>query len=205
MEDVKRPYRQNVRARKAAETREKIVKAAVRLHESVGPARTTLVAVAREAGVSRPTVYSHFPDEEDLLRACTFHWLQEDPPPDPTDWLAEDDPAERVLLALNELYSHYERNEQMTENVFRDMQTLESMRSFNLPLVEAMFSSMVEVLISALPDSSAARKGIVSVAIAFSTWQALTRRAGLSSMEAADVMARAVICTEGDSLSDSRN
>ena len=43
----------------------------MKLHEEVGPARTTVAAIAARAGVSRPTVYNQFPDDRSLFDACS--------------------------------------------------------------------------------------------------------------------------------------
>lgn len=166
------------------------------LHRSMGPARTSFSAVAREAGVSRPTLYAHFPDEASLLQACTLHWMSQDPPPEPTTWAKIDDPAERVTAALREIYSHYSRNEQLINNVFRDMYVVESMRSFNLPLMEAGFAAMTETLAAAFDDDEASvtrRRAMVSLAISFATWKGLVGREGLSETDAVDLMTRVVV------------
>ena len=51
-----RTYQKKKRAEREAETRRRIVEATVALHTSVGPARTTISAVAAKAGVQRHTV-----------------------------------------------------------------------------------------------------------------------------------------------------
>ena len=51
------------RAETQALMRERILEAAVELHATVGPAKTTISAVAEHAGVRRSTVYRHFQDE----------------------------------------------------------------------------------------------------------------------------------------------
>ena len=53
------------------ETRQRIAEAAFELHATVGPAQTSISAVAERAGVQRHTVYNHFPDMTSLIRACT--------------------------------------------------------------------------------------------------------------------------------------
>jgi AcrR family transcriptional regulator len=186
-----------VRAEKTASTRQRIVEAAVELHGTVGPANTSLSAVARKAGVSRPTLYSHFPDEASLFHACTMHWMSHDPPPDPAAWLEIDDSRERIGVALSEIYSHYARNEQMIGNVFRDMYLVESMRSFNVPLVEESFAAMTEIIVSAFDDGSdlaIRRRATVSVAISFNTWKSLVNVEGLTNEKAAELMAHLVAC-----------
>src|SRR6476619_3705653 len=116
-----RKYEQKQRARSRAETHERIVEATVALHRELGPARTTVSAIAERAGVQRLTVYRHFPDERALFRACSGHWAALHPLPDPSAWSAIDDPAARLALALAELYAHYGETEQMNANIRRDL------------------------------------------------------------------------------------
>ena len=70
VESKKRKYELRRRAEAMEDTRRRITEAAVDLHGSVGPARTTISAVAERA-VQRHTVYRHFPTEEDLYAACS--------------------------------------------------------------------------------------------------------------------------------------
>src|SRR5215472_8515295 len=114
MDDEKTPrrkYELKKRAADMAETRRRITEAAVELHGTVGPARTTMSAVARRAGVQRHTVYRYFPTEDDLVAACSAHFFATNPWPDPETWLELGDPVERLARALNELYAYYERTE----------------------------------------------------------------------------------------------
>ena len=77
-----RTYTLKRRAEQQAETRRRIVKAAVDLHGTVGPAQTTFSMVAERAGVQRHTLYAHFPDEWSLLMACSGYVDERDPLPD---------------------------------------------------------------------------------------------------------------------------
>ena len=79
---MNRKYELKERARRQSQTRQRIVEAAVDLHTSVGPARTTISGIAERAGVERHTVYAHFPDDLTLFRACSEHWEARHPPPD---------------------------------------------------------------------------------------------------------------------------
>src|SRR6188768_4062572 len=97
---MSREYRKRKRAESEAETRQRITEATMHLHERVGPARTTVSAIADEAGVQRATVYRHFPDEEALIDACSSHWFGLNPPPDPSAWPGIDDPDERLRTGL---------------------------------------------------------------------------------------------------------
>ena len=113
MSDQKRPYRKTRRAELEEQTRRRITESTVALHEELGPARTSISAIAERAGVRRSTVYRHFPDEEALFAACSSHWRAANPPPDPGAWAAIEDPAERTEAALRELYAFYGRTEAM--------------------------------------------------------------------------------------------
>src|SRR3712207_5397895 len=114
-----RKYQLKRRAEKQEETHQRIVEAAVDLHERLGPAQTTISAIAERAGVQRLTVYRHFPDEEAVFRACTSHCRARNPAPDPAGWSAVADPVARLRLALTELYGYFERGEAMLASSHR--------------------------------------------------------------------------------------
>src|SRR6187455_130780 len=101
-EKPRRRYELRKRAEQVAETHRRITDAAIELHGTVGPARTTLSAVAERAGVERWTLYRHFPTEADLFAACSTHYFAANPWPDLDEWRAIRDPAERLQLALDE-------------------------------------------------------------------------------------------------------
>src|SRR3954452_2257054 len=115
-----RTYELKRRAERQEETRRRIVDATVELHTTLGPARTTVLAIAEKAGVTRPTVYAHFPDARSLFEACSGHVRATIPPPDPTAWHSIAEPSERLETALRQLYGYYERLEPLLENVQRD-------------------------------------------------------------------------------------
>src|SRR4249919_339286 len=102
-----RKYELKQRAESLGATRDRIVEATVELHESLGPAHTTISAIADRAGVQRLTVYRHFPDERTLFEACSGHWTARNPKPDPSRWAAVDDPEERLRIALSAIYAFY--------------------------------------------------------------------------------------------------
>src|SRR4051794_3542962 len=120
MSDQKRTYRKTRRADLEEQTRLRITESAVALHEELGPARTSISAVAERAGVRRSTVYRHFPDDEALFAACSSHFRSANPPPDLGVWAAIEDPAERTTTALRELYTFYGRTEGMYTSLLRD-------------------------------------------------------------------------------------
>src|SRR5919206_5375810 len=115
-----RKYEQQRRAEQQSETRRRIVEAILALHGEVGPARTTIKAIAERAGVERLTVYRHFADEGEIFAACSAHFEAETPPPDPADWAGVTDPAARLRAALLAFYEYYRRGEPMLAHVQRD-------------------------------------------------------------------------------------
>src|SRR5213079_1320664 len=128
MADKKRRYRMMRRAEAEQRTRLRITESAVELHGTLGPARTSVSAVALRAGVRRSTVYRHFPDEHSLFSFCTSYWTAANPFPDINRWQAIDDSAIRLMSALSELYAHYRRTERMMRNILRDEATMPIVR-----------------------------------------------------------------------------
>src|SRR6516164_5310129 len=106
-----RPYRLGKRAEMQERTRMRIVEAAVDLHGTLGPARTSVAQIAERAGVQRHTFYAHFPDDRSLLMACSGHVFERDPLPDVARWTKVPPGADRIRRGLRELYAWFARNE----------------------------------------------------------------------------------------------
>ena len=130
-----RKYELKERARRQEETRQRIVEATVELHGSLGPAHTTISAIAERAGVQRLTVYRHFPDELSLFRACSGHWRAEHPLPDMSRWAAIPDPEERLGEALREIYAYFRATEDMTALVLRDFAEVDAIQTVAAPTI----------------------------------------------------------------------
>ena len=195
-ESKTRPYRKRRRAEQEEATRLRITEAAVDLHGSLGPARTTVSGVAERAGVQRATVYRHFPDEEALFAACSSHWEMLNPPPDPTAWGEVTDPERRLRLALAELYAWYGPNERMLENVTRDLPLVPAMRG---PVEEfgRFYGAAAEALLRGRRERGARRRRVAAAighGLAFDTWRSLVRDQGLSADEAVELIADLVDC-----------
>jgi AcrR family transcriptional regulator len=190
----KRRYRKRRRAELEEETRRRITEAAVELHGSVGPARTTVSAVAGLAGVQRATVYRHFPDEEALFGACSAHWMAENPLPDLGRWAEVDDPEARLSSALGELYAWFDRGEYMVENTTRDVAVVPALQP-SMAGMALWFDAAAEALLRGRPERGARRrrvKAAIAHALAFDTWRSLVREQGLSASVAIDLMAALV-------------
>lgn len=183
----KRPYRLGRRADKQEETRRRIVEAAVDLHSTLGPARTTVAQIAERAGVQRHTYYAHFPDERSLFLACSGLALARDPLPDVDAWRSLPPGHERVGLGLADLYSWYERNAEMAACVLRDAEHHALTR-------EMAELRMVPTLVEAaqvLGDGLEVRaRALLGVALNFACWRVLKVTHGTKG--AANLMSDAV-------------
>lgn len=186
---VARKYELKLRAEQRLQTRQRIVEAAIELHQTLGPAHTTLSDVARGAGIQRHTLYRHFPDERALLRACSSHYTQANPMPDPEPWLAISDPVERLRRGLTELYAFYERNEPMTRSVLRDAETHELTRQIVATSRGPERQRIHDTLATGVRGRR--RLALLQLALAFPTWRTLVRDAGLSNSQAVDTLVRA--------------
>jgi AcrR family transcriptional regulator len=172
----KRKYELKKRAEQMGETRMRITEAAIELHGSVGPSRTTLSAVAERAGVERRTLYRHFPNEADLFAACSAHYFTANPWPELGEWRSIRDPRQRLERALDELYAYYERTEPMFSNVLRDAEVVDFARDAVAPL-NAYLDEAAKILTAGRQVRGRRRqvvKGAVRHALAFSTWQSLS-------------------------------
>src|SRR4028119_302049 len=115
-------YELKKRAERQQETRLRIARATLELHEILGPGLTTRSAIAQRAGVTRPTVYSHFPDELTLGKACSSLEMSDNPLPDPGRWEEIADPEERMRGAVGDLYAYLRRREGLWANILRDQE-----------------------------------------------------------------------------------
>ncbi len=171
-------------------TRRRIAEAAMELHGTVGPARTTVSAVAERAGVQRHTVYRHFPTEDDLFAACSAHWTELNPLPDTDAWRAEREPAVRLEKALNELYEYYAATADMWGNVLRDVDLVPSLPATLAPF-ERHLDDVAQLLASGWGARGARRavlKAGIRHAVDFRTWESLVQRGGITASEGARLM-----------------
>jgi AcrR family transcriptional regulator len=188
--DQKRPYRMRRRAELEELTRRRITESAVELHEELGPARTSIAAIAERAGVRRSTVYRHFPTEDALFDACSSHWRAANPPPDPSAWATIEDTAERTSSALRDLYAFYGRTQGMYSSLLRD-------EPFVPPVQRRLrdFYRYLDTIEDALMAGRglrgrAARRARAAIghALAFTTWRSLTQEQGLGDTDAVALM-----------------
>lgn len=191
-----REYEFKRRAEQMEETRRRIVEAAIELHQTLGPARTSVSAIAERAGVQRQTYYRHFPDERSLFRACSGLYMGRNPLPDPQAWRAIADPRERVRHGLVELYAYYAANEPMLAGVIRDAEvdplTREMMTVFVAPAMAELRDALAEGLQS--DTSSPHLMAALDLALDFNTWRLLVRRSGRSHQETVELVVAILRC-----------
>jgi AcrR family transcriptional regulator len=186
-----RKYTLKRRAEQQAETRHRIVEAAIDLHGTVGPAATTVSMIAERAGVQRHTYYAHFPDDRGLLMACSGTSLERDPLPDAAPWRAIGDRAARIRTGLGAIYSWYARNAELTACVMRDAEH----HQLTQEIVALRFGPPVAAWHEALGEGLDGRqRAMLALALSFFTWRTLVRDSGLDQAAAVEAMARALGC-----------
>ena len=186
-----RKYELRARAEGQERTRERIARAASELHEQVGPAETTVAEIARRAGVSRLTVYKHFPDNAALYPACSAHYLSEHPLPDFQAALAPEDPTERVRSLLRTVYAGWYRTSgSMMRNLQRDRHLDPALDEFMRANSDAALGRLTGEATAAfelVQDQAARLRPLIRVALDFWTWERLTGE-GMDDEAAAELM-----------------
>ncbi len=192
-------YKLKRRALHQQETRRRITEAAVELHGSLGPARTSISAIAERAGVQRSTVYSHFPDERALFAACSGHFAAANPLPDPASWDGLQHPEERLKRALADVYAYHRRTEPMMANVIRDAPLKPVLREVAEPRVRH-WEKTRDTLADGWGARGERREVLLSAlghALDFQTWRSLVRQQGLCDERAIELMVGMVRCAAG--------
>jgi AcrR family transcriptional regulator len=190
---TKRRYEKRARAAREQATRLRIIDAAVALHGTVGPARTTISAIAERAGVRRATVYRHFPDERALFLGCSGAFRERNPLPDPATWASIADPADRLGAALDAIYEWYEQVEPMLTAVLRDADAMPIIGELQGPRL-AYLADVEDGLApgwSARGNAAKRLRATIGLALDFFAWRTLYER-GLGRTEAIAVMSSAV-------------
>lgn len=184
-----RKYTKTRRAQQQDETRARIVDATVKLHESLGPAQTSIMAIAEAAGVQRLTVYRHFPDDASLFEACTTRYLELNPPPQPAAWADIERAGERSRTALLAFYQYYRQTEPMWRVGYRDVDQVAALQA-PMGRFEAYLDQVTDGLVQAWHTTPAARKSLeltLRHALRFTTWQSL-KNAKLKDKQIAELV-----------------
>lgn len=191
-----RKYEMKRRAERVQETRRRIAEAAMELHATVGPVRTTVSAIAEKAGVQRHTYYAHFPELKNLYRACSAHHMERYPLPDPARWAEISGPEERLTRALSEVYAYFGDNEALLTNVLRDT-PLDPVLQENNVFLFRHWEAMRDTIADAFETSGERHEallGAIALALDLQTWRTLVRQQGLDDDRAVELMVGMVRC-----------
>ncbi|HKJ95450.1 MAG TPA: TetR/AcrR family transcriptional regulator [Gammaproteobacteria bacterium] len=192
----KRKYTLKERAKQQQETHDRIVEAAMALHESLGPRNTSISAIAEHAGVQRLTVYRHFADDDELYAACTARFLEQNPPPDPAQWQSSNEPLERCEKALLALYRYFRGTQRMWQRAYRDLEDVPAYQ----PAMDAFQRYLMQIrddLAAGWNPTGARKRALKSTLghiVQFPTWQQLAGQ-GLSDKQIVNVVSRWVTAT----------
>lgn len=184
-----RTYTKGKRADKEAETRLRIIEAALALHGEVGPAKTTVSMIAERAGVQRHTVYAHLPDERATFMACSGLFDERYPLPSPEAWAELNDPESRLNSALTALYGWFARHEEIVSHVLRDAEQNATLREVSDMRFGAPFGAIFASLAGGLSEK---QQAALAVAISLYTWRTL-RDARLDPHAAVELMVDTVV------------
>lgn len=185
----KRKYNKTRRAEQQEVTRERIVEATVALHEELGPANTSIKAIAEKAGVQRLTVYRYFPDDVSLFEACTSHWFSINPPPDAALWLDIEGAGKQTYAAFLAFSQYYRVTETMWTGAYRDVERLTALRG-PMNKFEVYIDSVRDGLLSTWKLKGKSRQQLsitLRHCLRFSTWQSL-KQEQLKDKQIAELM-----------------
>lgn len=189
----RRRYDNETRRRKRAELTRRIAAATAELHATLGPADTSYADIARQAGVSLPTVYSHFPSENELFRGCTAH-VAENAPALPVDDIlnAGNLPAaiERLVVEMEKQHRHYEPWMAWRMDGYVDFLVAMSAQ------IRRQQTDLVGTIMKRFLDSGTDRATIAGceTLLSFDSWHRLVRGHGLSFSAARQVMTLGILC-----------
>jgi AcrR family transcriptional regulator len=152
--------------------------------------RTTIKDIAQRSGVERATVYRHFPDERALIHACTSHYLAQNPPPDPSTWLDQDEPVARLRMGLEKVYAWHRRTEPMMTRTLPEVPDVPAAQEIAASLMQHM-NRVRDALATGWNEDEDQHEILLALlghAIGFWTWKSLVHEQGLDDEQAVEAM-----------------
>jgi AcrR family transcriptional regulator len=179
-----RPYNLGQRAEAKADTRSRIVAAALAIYRDRGMAGASNLAIARAADVAPATVRNHFPRTHDLARAVFDELLVELRVPTPAIFDGLRSRRERLERLARELADFYERSQPWWQAYEREPQLIDAWGGG----VDRYYADIEALMRAALDDqaSDEVAVSVVASVIGPPTFFALRAR-GLSSDEAVEL------------------
>ena len=171
---ARRPYSMERREAQEAETRERIVRAAVKLHAERGALATPFAAIAKRAQVSPQTVYNHFPDLGAMLGACTSHVAARAPVVDESSFRGGRTAQERLRRLARAVFARNEFRDPWFRFGYHE--------AASIPELAAIFArgdeNLRRLAVAALAPDREPIAGFVDVAFVlldYPAWKTLTR------------------------------
>ena len=183
-----RVYDNSHRAAQAAQTREAILNALVRVIAR-GVAELSMPAVAQEAGVSLRTVYRHFPTKRDLLSGLACH-LEEQMSysvrPYPRD-------LDELAIHIRQYYRALDSMSEADRAIWASEIVRESREQAGLPEKFRLIESALAPVMGSLSEPDRTRLfNVVTTVFGRFTLQRMKEDLGLSADEAADTVIWAI-------------
>jgi len=175
----------SVRAEQAAQTRERILDAALSCYRETGIAATSVQAVARRAEVSAATVLNHFGSADGLARVVVDRLAAALQIPDDEEWSETERPA-RVQRLTREMFEFYERSRPWFDVFRSELDVDPALREGEAGYWEAVGQLYARVFGEVLGDDRV--RGAVFGLTAPATFVAL-RDAGVPVEDAAELIA----------------
>lgn len=174
-------YRSPLRAEQAAQTRERIERAAADLLNADGGAESiTFRAVAERAGVTEMTVYRHFPTREDLLQGL---WRNLNARMGPAISMPTD--VKDLLAQHDSLYEGFDR---IAPQIIASLTTPQG-REVRAALDEPRRRAFRAIVAEVNPDLNVARRtqaaAILQLLHSAHAWMSLREQWGLNGRESA--------------------
>jgi AcrR family transcriptional regulator len=185
-----RRYTLGKRADTKADTRARIVAAAVDIYRDRGMAAASNLAIARAADVAPATIRNHFPDPAQLASAVFDEVLEELRPPGPEVFEGIEGIADRIRGLAAELADFYERSEPWWRAYQREPALIEAWSS-GVDRYYRDVDDLMRASLGPLADDQQAL-AVVAAVIGPPTFFALRAR-GLSSEQAVDLGAELAV------------
>ena len=183
-----RSYQLKSRGDSQNRTRQKIIEAAIHLHQTKGLGATSMNDIAEQAKVGKVTVYRHFPDMAAMVGACSGTYFERHPLPDPESWKSIGDASERFRLGLRQTYAYHRATEPMIAQVLAEARDHPVMAPYH-----AHWHKAANALAAAWGPADRCKLNLpaaIALALSFDTWRTLARDNALTDKQAIELMVR---------------
>jgi AcrR family transcriptional regulator len=190
-----RAYKMRRRAEALEETRERILRATMAVHDEKGVAPATFADIAKRAGLGQATVSRHFPTIGQLIQACGQHvWVEMQPPMPqtaPAVFAGIETTRERLIKLIDELDAFYIRGSLRLGLASRDRELVPELHGF-LTAVEAGVEALVREALATAGESEKAVK-VALMLMSFGVWTGFNKL-GLPPSELKELKLRMLEC-----------